>query len=180
MENSKRKVVLLKAGKAYKAYEDMLIYYAMRVVSGQRLAGSGQQSAVSGQQAAVSGQREKKWHNIGGQLVAEGDLKKLFDDMQDFSTWDEIHERMDELWGGYEEQKRQHAYQVLLDLLLCDEISDEQWKRLRERYEEICKEMEEQAKASRAKDFENEFRRMTFESEGEQLAVSGLVLSCKF
>ena len=180
MENSKRKVVLLKAGKAYKAYEDMLIYYAMRVVSGQRLAGSGQQSAVSGQQSAVSGQREKKWHNIGGQLVAEGDLKKLFDDMRDFSTWDEIHERMDELWGGYEEQKRQHAYQVLLDLLLCDEISDEQWKRLRERYEEICKEMEEQTKTSRAKDFENEFRRMTFESEGEQLAVSGLVLSCKF
>ena len=164
MENSKRKVVLLKAGKAYKAYGDMLIYYAMRVLSGQQL-------VVSGQRSEASWQREKKWHNIGGQLVAECDLKKLFDEMQNFTKWDEIHERMDELWGGYEEQKRKHAYQVLLDLLLCDEISDEQWKRLTERYEEICKEMEEQAKASRAKDFENEFRKMTFESEEELSAV---------
>lgn len=164
MENSKRKVVLLKAGKAYKAYGDMLIYYAMRVLSGQQL-------VVSGQRSEASWQREKKWHNIGGQLVAECDLKKLFDEMQNFAKWDEIHERMDELWGGYEEQKRKHAYQVLLDLLLCDEISDEQWKRLTERYEEICKEMEEQAKASRAKDFENEFRKMTFETEEELSAV---------
>ena len=164
MENSKRKVVLLKAGKAYKAYGDMLIYYAMRVLRGQQL-------AVSGQRSEASWQREKKWHNIGGQLVAECDLKKLFDEMQNFTKWDEIHERMDELWGGYEEQKRKHAYQVLLDLLLCDEISDEQWKQLTERYEEICKEMEEQAKASRAKDFENEFRKMTFESEEELSAV---------
>ena len=164
MENSKRKVVLLKAGKAYKAYGDMLIYYAMRVLSGQQL-------VVSEQRSEASWQREKKWHNIGGQLVAECDLKKLFDEMQNFAKWNEIHERMDELWGGYEEQKRKHAYQVLLDLLLCDEISDEQWKRLTERYEEICKEMEEQAKLSRAKDFENEFRKMTFDSEEERGAV---------
>ena len=103
--------------------------------------------------------------------MAESDLKKLFDEMQDFSTWDEIHRRMDDFWNGYEEQKRQHAYRVLLDLLLCDEISDEQWKQLQARYEEICKEMEEQAKLTRTKDFDNEFRKMTYDDENERTAV---------
>ena len=162
MENSKRKVVLLKAGKAYKAYGDMLIYYAVSL-----LAGSGQQPSDSGK----SYEREQKWHNIGGQLVGESDLKKLFNDLQGFTSWDEIHKRLDDLWDGYEEQKRKHAYQVLLDLLLCDEISVEQWQKLNERYDEICKEMEEQAKLSRAKDFENEFRKMTFDSAEERSAV---------
>ena len=98
-------------------------------------------------------------------------MKKLFEDLQGFSSWDEIHKRLDDLWDGYEEQKRKHAYQVLLDLLLCDEISVEQWQKLNERYDEICKEMEEQAKLSRAKDFENEFRKMTFDSAEERSAV---------
>jgi carbonic anhydrase/acetyltransferase-like protein (isoleucine patch superfamily) len=164
MENSKRKTVLLKAGKAYKAYGDMLIYYAMSV-----LVGDGNDRKP--QYDAKSYEREKRWHNIGGQLVAEADLKKLIDELSGFQSWDDIHRWMDDRWGGYEEQKRQHAYQVVLDLLLSDEISDEQWKRLTERYEEICKEMEEQAELSRAKDFDNEFRKMTFESEEERKAV---------
>lgn len=164
MENSKRKTVLLKAGKAYKAYGDMLIYYAMSVLVGD---GNDRKPQYDGK----SYEREKRWHNIGGQLVAEADLKKLIDELSGFQSWDDIHRWMDDRWGGYEEQKRQHAYQVVLDMLLSDEISDEQWKRLTERYEEICKEMEEQAELSRAKDFDNEFRKMTFESEEERKVV---------
>ena len=160
MENAKRKTVLLKAGKAYKAYGEMLIYYAMSVLSGEKPQYDGK-----------SYEREKKWHNIGGQPVADKDLKKLFDEIQEFQSWDEIHRRMDDLWNGYEEQKRQHAYKVLLDLLLCDEISDEQWKQLQARYEEICKEMDEQAELTRAKDMDNEFRKMTFEDKDEMEAV---------
>ncbi|MBQ2060657.1 MAG: DUF4954 family protein, partial [Prevotella sp.] len=143
---------------------DMLIYYAMSVLVGD---GNDWKPQYDGK----SYEREKRWHNIGGQLVAEADLKKLIDELSGFQSWDDIHRWMDDRWGGYEEQKRQHAYQVVLDLLLSDEISDEQWKRLTERYEEICKEMEEQAELSRAKDFDNEFRKMTFESEEERKAV---------
>lgn len=167
MENSKRKVLLLKAGKAYKAYGDMLIYYAMSVLRPDNAAGGPQKPQYDGK----SYERVKKWHNIGGQLVAESDLKKLFEDLQSFSSWSEIHKRLDDLWERYEEQKRKHAWQILLDLLLCSEISDEQWQKLTERYDEICKEMEVQAEDSRTKDFENEFRRMTFDSEDEMRAV---------
>ncbi len=168
MENSKRKVILLKAGKAYKAYGEMLIYYAMSVLTRDHQRTS---ESEKPHYDGKSYEREQRWHNIGGQLVAENDLKKLFADLPQFSSWDDIHKRMDDLWNAYGEQKRRHAYQTLLDLLLCDSISDSQWRQLNERFEEICKTIEQQAKASREKDFENEFKGMTFDSEQERKAV---------
>ena len=164
MENSKRKTVLLKVGKAYKVYGEMLIYYAMSVLSDN---GNNKKPQYNGK----AFEREKRWHNIGGQLVADSDLKKLFDDLPAFTSWDEIHERMDELWTIYPNQKRQHAYQVLLDLLLADEITDDQWQCLLKRYAEICKEIDLQADTARRKDEDNEYRRLTFDTDEERSAV---------
>ena len=164
IENSKRKVLLLKPGKAYEAYGDMLVYYAMKTLTGNG-------SRLNPHYDCKSTDRVKKWHNIGGQLVADTDLEKLFADMQQFTSWNDIHMRFDNLWNTYAEQRQRHAWLVLLDLLLADDIDDTQWLNLLDRYDTICAEIERQADLSRAKDFNNPFRLMTFDSVEERDAV---------
>ena len=164
MENSKRKVLLLKAGEAYKAYGDMLVYYAMSLLT----SGNNRERP---QYNALSYEREKKWHNIGGQLVGESDLNRLFSSLKVFSSWDDVHKMMDCFWSDYPEQKKLHAYQTLLDLYLCDKIDEELWQALLERYDKICEEIESQAVKTRQKDFSNPFRQATFDSDDEMHEV---------
>ena len=71
MEKGKRKVTVLKAAQGYKAYEEMLIYYAMNT-----LTDDGKETALP-DAALGEGQREREWVNLGGQLVPQADLDEL-------------------------------------------------------------------------------------------------------
>ena len=168
MENSTRKVLILKAGKAYKAYEDMLVYYAMGLLR--------EKYGQVPPEELSEGERDKQWVNIGGQPVRKEDLQRLQEDIVKVETLEDLQKWLDDRWEEYEDQKVRHAYKILCDLLLVDTIGAEQWGKLTERYEGLQRTVEQQRFLTRDKDMQNPFKQMTFDSIEEMEAVIGVAL----
>ena len=168
MEKSKRPTVVLKAAEGLKAYEEMLVMYAMKSLTEHY----GEQLPPA---SLGEGQREKAWVNIGGQLVVRQDMERLIADVEQgvVRSWKELHGRMDSLWKGYAEQRRKHAYHVLCVLAGVETIDADTWGRMTERYRQVLAYVEEQKVASRRKDEENVFRQMTYWDDAEREAVQG-------
>ncbi len=159
-EKSKRPTVVLKAKEGLKAYEEMLVFYAMKTLEGERV-------------EELKGQRVKEWINLGGQLVAKPDMEQLITDVESgaINSWQALNERLDTLWKGYPAQKAAHAYAVLCELAGVDKLDDTLWQKYQQRYIDIQNYIEEQKVASRKKDDENPFRRMTYWDDDELAAV---------
>ena len=168
MEHSKRRTVVLKAAKGYQAYEDMLVHYAMKTL----------EEAYGGQLPPASlgeGGRSQKWVNIGGQIVSQPDMETLIDDVEkgQLSSWDDIHERLDELWQQYAGQKVRHAYHTLCWIGKTNTIDEAAWGQYRQRHAAILRYIDEQIAATRHKDDVNSFRNMTYWDNAERDAVLG-------
>ena len=160
-EKSKRPTVVLKAAEGLKAYEDMLVFYAMKNLEGER--------------TKVKGESLNDWVNIGGQLVAKQDMEQLIADVESgvLRDWPAIRARFDALWEAYPTQREAHAYSVLCRIAGVDKLTDDLWQQYQQRYAEIQKYIEEQKVASRHKDEVNPFRNMTYWDDDERAAVLG-------
>ena len=158
-EKSKRPTVVLKAAEGLKAYEDMLVFYAMKYLA---------KLPVSDCQLSPT-----DWVNIGGQLVSRLDMEQLIADVENgkLDSWQAIRSRFNALWEAYPAQREAHAYSVLCRLSGVNALTDELWQQYRQRYAEIQHYIEEQKVASRHKDDVNPFRRMTYWNDDEQAAV---------
>ena len=166
MEKGKRKTVILKAAEGLKAYEEMLIFYAMKTLD-----------AAYGQSlppATLAGDRVSEWVNIGGQLIQKVNIETLINEVERgiINSWDKLHTRLSSFWGDYyKECKCKHAYAVLCKLAGVDELDETLWQRYLQRYADIQAYIEEQKIASRHKDDINPFRNMTYWDDAERDAV---------
>ena len=169
MEKGRRKVVILKAAKAYAAYEDMLVYYAMQALLEGREEGDTAMPDV----ALASPEREIVWENLGGQLIAGTDLDKLIADIEQgtLRSWQDIHGRYDQLWQQYPEAKRRHAYHLLGQLYGAKQIDETIWQKSLARFQKIKQFVADQVRITREKDEQNPFRRMTYRNDAEMKAV---------
>ena len=164
-EKGKRKTVVLKAAEGLKAYEDMLVFYAMKNLE------NCSENVSTYQPINVS----TDWVNIGGQLVTKQDMEQLIADVESgkLDGWKAIRARFDALWEAYPAQREAHAYGVLCRLAGVETLTDDLWQQYRKRYAEIQQYIEEQKKASRHKDEVNPFRNMTYWDDAERDAVLG-------
>ncbi len=169
MEKGKRPVRVLKAAQGYQAYEDMLVYYAMNI-----LTDDGKRNDLP-EASLAEGEREHEWVNLGGQLVPQGELDKLIAQIEsgEVDSWQQVHDRYNQWWAEYPALCRRHAYQVLCLLSQCHTLSPEQWQQYLLRYGNIQHFVAEQVKVTRQKDDENLFRRMTYRNDAEMQAVLG-------
>jgi len=174
LENSKRRVVILKAYKAYHAYGDMLLYYAMmNLLAYLRIHNN---STYQSMCEELSGSRVQDWINMGGQIVQQKDLDELRMGIGKgrLSSWKEIHMRYDELWEKYSLDKQKHAFAVLC--MLSEGIpSVKQWKSSLDRAGQIQQFISDQVYISRKKDYDNPFRKSTFRNAAEMKATIGEV-----
>jgi hypothetical protein len=161
-EKGKRPTVVLKAAEGLKAYEDMLVFYAMKNLNPSTC-------------QRVNGSASTDWVNVGGQLVAKQDMEQLIADVESgvLGDWKAIRARFDALWEAYPAQREAHAYSVLCRLAGVDRLDDALWEQYRQRYSGIQKYIEEQKVASRHKDEVNPFRNMTYWDDDERAAVLG-------
>ena len=159
MEKGKRPTVILKAKEGLAAYEDMLVFYAMKYLPSLP--------------ATHAMQPAKEWVNIGGQLVARPDMEQLIADVENgkLDNWDAVHERFNALWSAYPDQRQAHAYSVLCRLAGAEKLDDAQWQRYQQRYADIQKYIEEQKVESRRKDDVNPYRNMTYWDDAERAAI---------
>lgn len=169
LEKGKRKAVIVKWAQGYKAYEDMLVYYAMSV-----LTLDGAASALP-DPALGHGEREREWVNLGGQLIAQQDLDQLIREIEngDITRWEQIHDRYDQWWDNYETQCRKHAYQVLCYLSQHSTLDEKEWQKYLCQYTTIQQYVTDQVRITRQKDDANPFRQMTYRNDAEMKAVLG-------
>ena len=162
-EKGKRRTVVLKAAEGLKAYEEMLVFYAMKTLENCI------ENISTYQRINVS----TEWVNIGGQLVAKSDMEQLIADVESgvLDGWKAVHARFDALWSDYPAARRAHAYGVLCRLAGVEKLDDALWQQYQQRYAEIQKYIEEQKVASRHKDEVNTFRNMTYWDDAERAAV---------
>lgn len=169
LEKGKRKTVVVKWAKGYKAYEDMLTYYAMGA-----LTQDGASTAMPSSKLA-EGEREREWVNLGGQLVPQHEVDQLMHEIENgtISSFDAIHQRYDEWWEQYPQWCEKHAYQILCLLTDTASIDETRWQQLLQRYATLSQYVADQVRITRAKDDSNPFRQMTYRNDAEMKAVLG-------
>ena len=171
-EKSKRPTVVLKAAEALKAYEDMLVFYAVRSLEsgGRSCLPHPDNYALRTPHSALS-----NWLNIGGQLITKADMEQLITDVESgvLADWKAVRDRLDTLWEAYPAQREAHAYGILCRLAGVERLDDALWQYYRDRYVAIQQYIEEQKTASRHKDEVNPFRNMTYWDDAEREAVLG-------
>ena len=96
------------------------------------------------------------------------------------NTWDEIHQRYNELWENYQQEKLRHSYLSLLYLLQTDNLSQEAWNETLDKAVEIQQFICNQVYESRKKDYDNPYRNATFRNEEEKFAVIGTIEETSF
>ena len=172
LENSNRKVVILKAYKAYHAYRDMLHYYSVK-----NLINYIECNSFDKINTDLKYPRVYNWINLGGQLVSESDLDTLRRDIgnEKLTSWIEIHSRYDELWKKYQTDKQKHAYACLNMLYNSDSISTENWLLALDKCVDLQKFVNEQVYYTRKKDYDNKFRQITFRNKEEMTAALGTI-----
>lgn len=175
MENTRRKVLILKTYKAYHAYGDMLHNYSVKNLIAYMSANPdhGYEEMVEN----LKGKRYTDWVNLGGQIMKRSDVDKLRSDIGTgkLKNWEEIHKRYDKLWMKYPLDKQKHAFAVLCELSGTGIFTASQWKSALDRAVKVQEYICDQVYVTRKKDYDNTFRQATYRNLDEMTAAIGNV-----
>lgn len=177
LENSKRKVKIIKIQQAYDLFHSMIRFYGITHL----MAYAAQHNEFSTKKLThdLAGKRLERleWLNVGGQLIPEEDVIQLRKDIRShkIKSWDAIHEYYIEEGKKYEEKKTIHAITALLEIegvsisKLSKKIFTEWIKEIK-----VTKQwMVDSIEASRKKDYTNPFRKMMYDTQVELDEVLG-------
>jgi hypothetical protein len=175
-ENTKQPAQIIKVWEAYTIYKELVIYYGIENL----LNFISQKSIVSLnelKQKLSNNPVRSYWKNIGGQLLPEEKLNQFLSDIKSgkIKGWDNVHAFYKESSDRYTEYKTNHAYSSLLELLRIDpsQLDNNLFKECIESALETKQWIVKSIYESRAKDYENEFRKMAYDSIEEMEEVIG-------
>jgi hypothetical protein len=173
MENAKRKTVIHKTFRAYHAYGDMLLHYAIKNVLVYLDSHPG--ATLSSLHADLKGRRQKEWVDLGGQIMQKKDLDRLRSDINSgkLKSWKNIHDSYNKLWKKYPCDKQKHAWAILCELAGTDGLSVKQWNSFLDKAMQIQEFIRDHVIDSRKKDYDNPFRLVTFRNPAEMKAAFG-------
>ena len=180
LEKSNRKVVIIKALRAYHAYGDMLYYYAINNLV--EFLGSNKDATLDTVNKSLTSVKISKWINVGGQLMPEKDVDRLREEIGNgkFKNWHDIHNRYNQLWKKYPLEKQKHAYNILCDVLGSKSINKDQWNSSLDKAANIQDFICNQVSITRKKDYDNPFSQITFRNQEEMKAVNGKIEDNQF
>lgn len=173
VESSARKTVILKVRRAYHAYRQMLHYYAVKNLLDYL--NSRPEATRATMAEHLASPRCRAWVNLGGQLAPAESVAALREGIGAgrLNSWPEIHAVYDRLWQEYPLEKQKHAYATLLAVLDAGKLTAELWKGALDEFLRIQEYVRDQVFLSRKKDYDDPFRRITFDNEAEMRAVLG-------
>ena len=175
-QNAKQPAQIIKVWEAYTIYKELIVFYGIEQIL-NFITEKGIKTFEELQKALPQKPERTSWKNIGGQLIPDEELNLLLTDIKQskIKSWDEVHRFYEKNSGLYTSQKLQHAYASLLEILetspagFSSQLFKETIERALETKEWIIKSIYE----SRAKDYENEFRKMTYDDMNEMEEVLG-------
>jgi hypothetical protein len=175
-ECTNRLTQIIKVKEAYTLYKKLVVYYAVEQLS-ILIEQEGISSFETLQQTLPEDTTRMEWSNIGGQLLPKPLLNELLTGIKEgvYKSWNDVHRFYQEAGKLYPEQKRQHAFASLLELYGREkmDVTEAFFTSLLQQAVEFKQWMFEKIYASRAKDYENEFRKMVYANEKEMEAVVG-------
>ncbi len=175
-ENSNRKVQLVKVAEAYQVFKELVIYYGtiqLILLIEQRNISSWQKVTQLLPRTPIRNQ----WINIGGQLLPETAVNSLIRKIRSgkITSWDEVHEFYNEKSAAYATDKFQHSFASLLEILKLSpgRFTKKIFIRLLQQAIITKQWMTKAIFESRAKDYQNPFRKMMYKTEQEMEKVIG-------
>ncbi len=184
LERSKRKTVILKPGRAFVSYREMLFYYIYRTLAdflmehpsctfGEMLDLINSPDEAWKQATAEHG-RISGWVNLGGQIIPSFRVEALQQKIKQghIKNWFDIHGVYDEAEKQYPLDKLRHAFSVA-GFLDNQEITRDSFKKELRKLIPMQRWVNEQVYKSRARDFIDPFRSITYRNEKEMEAVVG-------
>ena len=185
LEHSTRDCVIRKPARAWRAYKEMLLWFAGCEIA--RFAAEGEAPpAWDALEAALEPDGNcgigVEWENLGGLLASRPRLEAALAKASSGAcpTWKEFHEEYRALSDLYPGDKRRYAWSVLGFLYPRSPEDGQGSGPSREGLLAALRDLEaltllvgEGVFASRAKDWSNPFRKATFRTEAEMMAVLG-------
>jgi hypothetical protein len=176
LENSDRKVQLIKVQQAYSIFKELIVYYGVS----QLLLYAGKKNITSWEQFYQTlpfRARRSRWVNAGGQLIPEPTLNTLRKNIQagKVKSWDEIHDFYKTCSQLYPEQKLQHAFASMLEICKLNpaEFNKKIFAELIQQTLATGEWMVKEIYDSRAKDYHNPFRKMVYDNKKQMETVIG-------
>ncbi len=176
IENSKREAVLLKVLPAYKVFEELIVYYGVTAILG--LVKAYKINSFEELLAALPAKTKRtEWMNIGGQLIPTEELNFLKERIRSgkIKSWDHVHDFYRQQGEKYTSQKRNHAWASLADItgIQLKKMTRDQFNGLLNAVLATKEWMTKGIYDSRAKDYDNSYRKMVYESIPEMDEVIG-------
>jgi len=172
-ENSKRKVQLLKVRKSYVLFKQLIRYYAASVLT----ASPDRFMQTVDELKSRNITKRENWKNIGGQLILTRKYQDLIELLKadGINEWSEVHDFYYRQSQSYHDDKLIHAYASLLEIMEMDRgpLDVSQWRGIIDEAVETKKWITDEIYRTRAKDYQNEFRHMVYESAEEMEKVVG-------
>ncbi len=180
MENSSRSVRVLKPRRAWHAYRQMLHYYAGRTLLG--FLENADDLSPEALEQSLGAPRQTRWVNLGGQLLLEGDVDALSEEIRTGALvgWDAVHERLDAMQEAYPHRRRCHAAAVLKRILATDKLNRNEWAHTLRELAALQKIVADEVARTRRKDDVNPFRASAYRSQAEMQAVVGTAETNEF
>ena len=175
-ENSNRTVRLVKVLSCYSIFKDLVIYYAVQQLLEYVTANN--ISTFEELQNRLPGKLIlTRWSNIGGQLIPLQEVEKLVKNIQNnkIKTWNEVHHFYEQQGIAYAQQKLQHALAALKIThgIQMKKVSESVFQNMLQQNIITREWMVNQIRESRAKDYENPFRKMIYENDEEMNKILG-------
>ena len=175
-ENNRRPTEIVKIKEAYRIYKELIIFYGV-----QNLLHYVQLHKLSSLQELwsmlPSEPQRLQWKNIGGQLIPAPALESLLSGVKTgaIESWDAVHQVYEKNGEAYAEQKTQHAFASLLEVLNISsaDFTDNLLQSLLQQALATKEWMTERIYQSRAKDYQNAFKKMVYDNEAEMTEVVG-------
>lgn len=173
MEKSHRNVLIRKVWRAYRAYGDMLVHYAMMNALDYLEANPGE--TLTSLSAFLKSRRQREWVNLGGQLMTATEFDRLRADIRSgkLASWKDIHKRYNDIWRRYPVDKLRHAYLSLCSLMGVDQLDAAAWQQAIREEERIQHYICDEVYRTRKKDYDNPFRQATYRNAEEMTAAIG-------
>ncbi|MDR0474924.1 MAG: DUF4954 family protein [Treponema sp.] len=196
LERHHRTTVIMKPRKACAAYREMLLYYALKTLAhylGERPEMS-YPAFVNKMEAEPYHQRVSDWVNLGGQIVPGFRVDELREKIRNgaIDTWELIHASYDEMAAVYPEDKARHAWEIYRYLFKDPEDSAvlaaanaapeaakhpfhnlDNFKKGLKTLILLRRSIADHVYRSRAKDFDDPFRGITYRNKAEMDQVLG-------
>jgi hypothetical protein len=176
VENSKRKTEVIKIKESIDLFKELISYYGtVQLIN--HINANKFPSFDEIKKSIPTKISRNKWRNIGGQLIPSSDVEKLKNKIKTgkINSWKEVHEFYGRSGEEYAKNKLIHAYTSLLEIenITSKQLTPEYFKQLLQRSVSTKTWASKAIYESRAKDYENPFRKMIYENADEMNTIMG-------